>query len=64
MNVCTASHALSSHGSLSAKNSTTLAAGSSLMMPSSMNDSVRTMSVHFYLLAREGKPLRVALYSA
>jgi phosphate transport system permease protein len=29
-------------------------AGSSLMMPSSMNDSVRTMSVHFYLLAREG----------
>ena len=29
-------------------------AGSSLMMPSSLNDSVRTMSVHFYLLAREG----------
>ena len=29
-------------------------AGSSLMMPLSMNDSVRTMSVHFYLLAREG----------
>ena len=29
-------------------------AGSSLMMPTSLNDSVRTMSVHFYLLAREG----------
>ena len=29
-------------------------AGSSLMMPHSLNDSVRTMSVHFYLLAREG----------
>ena len=29
-------------------------AGSSLMMPNSLNDSVRTMSVHFYLLAREG----------
>jgi phosphate transport system permease protein len=29
-------------------------AGSSLMMPASLNDSVRTMSVHFYLLAREG----------
>ncbi|MBM4152011.1 MAG: phosphate ABC transporter permease PstA [Kiritimatiellaceae bacterium] len=29
-------------------------AGSSLLMPLSLNDSVRTMSVHFYLLAREG----------
>ncbi len=29
-------------------------AGSSLRMPASVFDSVRTMSVHFYLLAREG----------
>jgi len=29
-------------------------AGSSLRMPSSIFDSVRTMAVHFYLLAREG----------
>ncbi|MDQ7797420.1 MAG: phosphate ABC transporter permease PstA [Candidatus Edwardsbacteria bacterium] len=29
-------------------------AGSSLRMPSSLMDSVRTMSVHFYILAREG----------
>lgn len=29
-------------------------AGSSLRMPSSLIDSVRTMSVHFYILAREG----------
>ncbi len=29
-------------------------AGSSLRMPSSLFDSVRTMSVHFYILAREG----------
>ena len=29
-------------------------AGSSLKMPSSLFDSVRTMSVHFYILAREG----------
>jgi phosphate transport system permease protein len=29
-------------------------AGSSLRMPSSVFDSVRTMSVHFYILAREG----------
>jgi phosphate transport system permease protein len=29
-------------------------AGSSLTMPRSMFDSVRTMSVHFYILAREG----------
>jgi len=29
-------------------------AGSSLRMPSSMFDSVRTMSVHFYILATEG----------
>jgi phosphate transport system permease protein len=29
-------------------------AGSSLRMPLSAFDSVRTMSVHFYILAREG----------
>jgi phosphate transport system permease protein len=29
-------------------------AGSSLRLPSSLFDSVRTMSVHFYILAREG----------
>jgi len=29
-------------------------AGSSLRMPASLMDSVRTMSVHFYILAREG----------
>jgi phosphate transport system permease protein len=29
-------------------------AGSALRMPSSAFDSVRTMSVHFYILAREG----------
>ena len=29
-------------------------AGSSLCLPNSMFDSVRTMSVHFYILAREG----------
>ena len=29
-------------------------AGSSLRLPSSLLDSVRTMSVHFYILAREG----------
>ena len=29
-------------------------AGSSLRMPTSLFDSVRTMSVHFYILAREG----------
>jgi phosphate transport system permease protein len=29
-------------------------AGSALRMPTSVYDSVRTMAVHFYLLAREG----------
>jgi phosphate transport system permease protein len=31
-----------------------LTAGSSLMMPTSLFSPIRTMSVHFYILAREG----------
>jgi len=37
-----------------------LTAGSSLMMPSSLFSPVRTMSVHFYILAREGISMKMA----
>jgi phosphate transport system permease protein len=39
-------------------------AGSSLRMPSSLFDSARTMSVHFYILAREGLSLENAYGTA
>ncbi|MFA5393779.1 MAG: phosphate ABC transporter permease PstA [Candidatus Ratteibacteria bacterium] len=39
-------------------------AGSSLKMPASVLDSVRTMSVHFYILAREGISLKNAYGTA
>jgi phosphate transport system permease protein len=37
-----------------------LTAGSSLMMPTSLFSPVRTMSVHFYILAREGISMKMA----
>jgi phosphate transport system permease protein len=37
-----------------------LTAGSSLLMPTSLFSPVRTMSVHFYILAREGISMKVA----
>lgn len=39
-------------------------AGSSLRLPSSLFDSVRTMSVHFYILAREGISIKNAYGTA
>ncbi|MFH1287485.1 MAG: phosphate ABC transporter permease PstA [bacterium] len=39
-------------------------AGSSLRLPNSMFDSVRTMSVHFYILSREGISLKNAYATA
>ena len=39
-------------------------AGSSLKMPASATDSVRTMAVHFYILAREGISMRNAYGTA
>ncbi|MEW6086824.1 MAG: phosphate ABC transporter permease PstA [bacterium] len=39
-------------------------AGSSLRLPSSLFDSVRTMSVHFYILSREGISLKNAYATA
>lgn len=39
-------------------------AGSSLRLPGSMFDSVRTMSVHFYILSREGISLKNAYATA
>ncbi|MGZ3614047.1 MAG: phosphate ABC transporter permease PstA [Thermodesulfobacteriota bacterium] len=37
-----------------------LTAGSSLVMPTSLFSPIRTMSVHFYILAREGISMRMA----
>jgi phosphate transport system permease protein len=37
-----------------------LTAGSSLMMPNSLFSPIRTMSVHFYILAREGISMEMA----
>jgi phosphate transport system permease protein len=37
-----------------------LTAGSSLLMPTSLFSPVRTMSVHFYILAREGISMEMA----
>jgi phosphate transport system permease protein len=37
-----------------------LTAGSSLMMPTSLFSPIRTMSVHFYILAREGISMKMA----
>jgi len=37
-----------------------LTAGSSLMMPTSLFSPIRTMSVHFYILAREGISIKMA----
>ncbi len=37
-----------------------LTAGSSLVMPTSLFSPVRTMSVHFYILAREGISMKMA----
>jgi len=37
-----------------------LTAGSSLMMPTSLFSPIRTMSVHFYILAREGISMNMA----
>ncbi len=37
-----------------------LTAGSSLVMPSSLFSPIRTMSVHFYILAREGISMKMA----
>jgi phosphate transport system permease protein len=37
-----------------------LTAGSSLMMPTSLFSPIRTMSVHFYILAREGISMEMA----
>jgi len=37
-----------------------LTAGSSLIMPTSLFSPVRTMSVHFYILAREGISMKMA----
>ncbi len=37
-----------------------LTAGSSLLMPTSLFSPIRTMSVHFYILAREGISLKMA----
>jgi len=37
-----------------------LAAGSSLVMPTSLFSPIRTMSVHFYILAREGISMKMA----
>jgi phosphate transport system permease protein len=37
-----------------------LTAGSSLMMPTSLFSPIRTMSVHFYILAREGISMDMA----
>jgi phosphate transport system permease protein len=39
-------------------------AGSSPYLPRSMMDSVRTMSVHFYILAREGLSMENAYGTA
>jgi len=37
-----------------------LTAGSSLLMPTSLFSPIRTMSVHFYILAREGISMEMA----
>jgi phosphate transport system permease protein len=37
-----------------------LTAGSSLVMPTSLFSPIRTMSVHFYILAREGISMEMA----
>ncbi len=37
-----------------------LTAGSSLVMPTSLFSPIRTMSVHFYILAREGISMKMA----
>jgi phosphate transport system permease protein len=37
-----------------------LTAGSSLIMPTSLFSPIRTMSVHFYILAREGISMKMA----
>jgi len=37
-----------------------LTAGSSLVMPGSLFSPIRTMSVHFYILAREGISMEMA----
>jgi phosphate transport system permease protein len=37
-----------------------LSAGSSLVMPNSLFSPIRTMSVHFYILAREGISMEMA----
>jgi phosphate transport system permease protein len=37
-----------------------LTAGSSLIMPTSLFSPIRTMSVHFYILAREGISMEMA----
>jgi len=37
-----------------------LTAGSSLAMPTSLFSPIRTMSVHFYILAREGISMQMA----
>jgi phosphate transport system permease protein len=39
-------------------------AGSSLLMPNSVLDAARTMSVHFYILAREGLSMERAYGTA
>ncbi len=40
-----------------------LTAGSSLLMPTSLFSPIRTMSVHFYILAREGISMKMAYAS-